>query len=328
MSDRRRVLLLVYPGFAELQVAAALDLLRERAALTVAAQRREPVRSEGGLAVMADATWGEVRGQRFDAVLVPGAVDLREAWQDDTLAALLAEAAQAATVVGAICGGPVLLHRAGLLAGRRWTTNFNAAQRASLGVPEAGWVDVDLVRDGPFVTARGHAHGRFALAVAEALGIDAAPLRRYVLQGAEPAPTGGPGPAFAALPEPGVVALDHLVLTVHDLRATIGFYTRALGMQEVTFGAGRKALAFGAQKINLHEAGREFEPKAQHPTPGSADLCFITDTPIEEYNKHLAALGIAVIEGPAARTGAVGPLWSIYVRDPDQNLIEIANRRN
>jgi catechol 2,3-dioxygenase-like lactoylglutathione lyase family enzyme len=125
-----------------------------------------------------------------------------------------------------------------------------------------------------------------------------------------------------------VHSLDHLVLTVRNLRATIDFYTRALGMTEVTFGAGRKALAFGTQKINLHEAGREFEPKADTPTPGSADLCFLTETPVEDHAKHLAALGIAVIEGPVARTGAVGPLWSIYVRDPDSNLIEIANLKS
>ena len=119
--------------------------------------------------------------------------------------------------------------------------------------------------------------------------------------------------------------LDHLVLTVRDLSATIAFYTRALGMREVTFGAGRKALAFGQQKINLHVAGHEFEPKAERPTPGSADLCFITTTPIEEFAQHLATQSIAIIEGPVARTGAAGPLWSIYVRDPDANLIEIAN---
>jgi catechol 2,3-dioxygenase-like lactoylglutathione lyase family enzyme len=122
-----------------------------------------------------------------------------------------------------------------------------------------------------------------------------------------------------------VASLDHLVLTVRDLRATIDFYTRALGMTEVTFGAGRKALVFGTQKINLHQAGKEFEPKADRPTPGSADLCFLTDTPVEDYAKHLAALGVPVIEGPVERTGAVGPLLSIYVRDPDANLIEIAN---
>ena len=122
-----------------------------------------------------------------------------------------------------------------------------------------------------------------------------------------------------------VASLDHLVLTVRDLQAAIDFYTRALGMQEVTFAGGRKALGFGTQKINLHLAGHELEPKAERPTPGSADLCFLTDTPVEQYAARLAALGVAVVEGPVARTGAVGPLRSIYVRDPDLNLIEIAN---
>ncbi len=122
-----------------------------------------------------------------------------------------------------------------------------------------------------------------------------------------------------------VNSLDHLVLTVRDLQATIDFYTRALGMQEVSFGGGRKALAFGRQKINLHLAGHEFEPKAERPTPGSGDLCFLTDTPVAQYVAHLATLGIEVIEGPVTRTGAVGPLLSIYLRDPDSNLIEIAN---
>jgi catechol 2,3-dioxygenase-like lactoylglutathione lyase family enzyme len=122
-----------------------------------------------------------------------------------------------------------------------------------------------------------------------------------------------------------VDSLDHLVLTVRDLQATIDFYTRALGMTEATFAGRRKALAYGTQKINLHQAGKEFEPKAERPTPGSADLCFLTTTPVEQYAAHLAALGIEVIEGPVARTGAVGPLLSIYLRDPDANLIEIAN---
>ena len=125
-----------------------------------------------------------------------------------------------------------------------------------------------------------------------------------------------------------VKSLDHLVLTVRDLQAAIDFYTRALGMQEVSFGGGRKALAFGAQKINLHLAGHEFEPKAQTPTPGSADLCFLTDTPVERYAAHLATIGIRVIEGPVARTGATGPLLSIYLRDPDSNLIEISNLKD
>jgi catechol 2,3-dioxygenase-like lactoylglutathione lyase family enzyme len=120
-------------------------------------------------------------------------------------------------------------------------------------------------------------------------------------------------------------SLDHLVLTVADIDASCAFYSRVLGMQLVTFGAGRKALAFGAQKINLHQAGREFEPKAQRPTPGSADLCFLTSVPLAAVQQHLATCGVPVLEGPVQRTGARGPILSVYIRDPDQNLIEIAN---
>ena len=122
-----------------------------------------------------------------------------------------------------------------------------------------------------------------------------------------------------------VKAIDHLVLTVSDLEATCAFYQRVLGMKVTTFGANRKALAFGSQKINLHEVGREFEPKANRPTPGSADLCFITDTPISNLVIHLQNHKIAIAEGPVIRTGAQGPMHSIYIRDPDQNLIEISN---
>lgn len=118
--------------------------------------------------------------------------------------------------------------------------------------------------------------------------------------------------------------LDHLVLTVADIDATIAFYTSALGMEEVTF-KNRKALRFGRQKINLHQAGKEFEPKAAHPTPGSGDLCFITKAPIEEVISHLRELHHPVEEGPVERTGAVGSIRSIYLRDPDLNLIEISN---
>jgi catechol 2,3-dioxygenase-like lactoylglutathione lyase family enzyme len=121
-------------------------------------------------------------------------------------------------------------------------------------------------------------------------------------------------------------SLDHLVLTVKDVDATIAFYTRAFGMHAVSFGEGRKALAFGAQKINLHQQGREFEPKAQEPTLGSADLCFLSPTPLVEIVEHLHACGIEIVQGPVRRTGAQGPILSIYVRDPDQNLIEVANR--
>ena len=124
--------------------------------------------------------------------------------------------------------------------------------------------------------------------------------------------------------------LDHLVLTVASIERTCDFYVRALGMAVETFGPNtpegrRKALRFGDQKINLHQAGREFEPKALRPTPGSADLCFIAATPLAEVVAHLERLGIAIEEGPVDRTGATGPIRSVYLRDPDANLIEIAN---
>ncbi|WP_313290487.1 VOC family protein [Stutzerimonas nitrititolerans] len=119
--------------------------------------------------------------------------------------------------------------------------------------------------------------------------------------------------------------LDHLVLTVADLDVTTDFYSRVLGMQAVTFGEGRKALAFGGQKINLHQAGREFEPKAERPMPGSADLCFIVATPLEKVIAHLERQGVAILEGPVRRTGATGPIRSVYLRDPDLNLIELSN---
>lgn len=121
-------------------------------------------------------------------------------------------------------------------------------------------------------------------------------------------------------------SLDHLVLTVADIEASCAFYSRVLGMEVVAFGQGRKALAFGAQKINLHQAGKEFEPKAQRPTPGSADLCFLTSVPLAEVQAHLATCGVTVTEGPVQRTGAQGPILSVYFRDPDLNLIEVSNR--
>ncbi|MEV6238583.1 VOC family protein [Lentzea sp. NPDC051838] len=118
--------------------------------------------------------------------------------------------------------------------------------------------------------------------------------------------------------------LDHLVLTVADLAGTIDFYS-VLGMEEVTFGDGRKALVFGQSKINLHEAGHEFEPKARQAVPGSADLCFITEDPLDEVIATLENHGIAILEGPVDRTGALGTIHSVYVRDPDGNLVEISN---
>jgi catechol 2,3-dioxygenase-like lactoylglutathione lyase family enzyme len=123
-----------------------------------------------------------------------------------------------------------------------------------------------------------------------------------------------------------VESLDHLVLTVGDLDAALEFYSSVLGMRVVTFGENRKALAFGRQKINLHLAGRELEPKAAVPVPGSADLCFLTVERLENVVDHLRSLGVPVIQGPVRRTGATGPIRSVYIRDPDGNLIEIANR--
>lgn len=120
-------------------------------------------------------------------------------------------------------------------------------------------------------------------------------------------------------------SLDHLVLTVEDIDVSASFYSEVLGMETITFGGGRKALSFGAQKINLHRRGRELEPKAHRPTPGSADLCFLTSVPLADVLAHLAKCGVAAIEGPVLRTGATGPILSVYFRDPDMNLIEVSN---
>ncbi|PWC47636.1 VOC family protein [Azospirillum sp. TSA6c] len=119
--------------------------------------------------------------------------------------------------------------------------------------------------------------------------------------------------------------IDHFVLTVASIEATCAFYSDVLGMEVVTFAGGRRALSFGAQKINLHEVGREFEPKAAHPTAGSDDFCLIADTPLEQVIAELQARGIAIEEGPVNRTGATGPIRSVYIRDPDDNLVEIAS---
>lgn len=120
-------------------------------------------------------------------------------------------------------------------------------------------------------------------------------------------------------------SLDHLVLTVRDMEKTIAFYRDVLGMRPERFGDGRMALKFGTQKINLHVAGREFEPKADTALPGTADVCFLTSTPIEQVARNLRDHGVPIVEGPVRKTGAQGPLNSVYVRDPDRNLVEISN---
>jgi catechol 2,3-dioxygenase-like lactoylglutathione lyase family enzyme len=117
--------------------------------------------------------------------------------------------------------------------------------------------------------------------------------------------------------------LDHLVLTVANIDATIDFYTEVLGMDLVKVD-GRKALAFGIQRLNLHQRGHEFEPKAAHPTPGSADLCFLTTTSLDTVMEYLKEQKVHIEAGPIERDGAIGKLRSIYLRDPDRNLIEIS----
>jgi len=120
-------------------------------------------------------------------------------------------------------------------------------------------------------------------------------------------------------------SLDHLVLTVQDIQTTCEFYSRVLGMQVVTFAEGRKALQFGNQKINLHQKGKEIDPKAQHPIPGSADLCFLTSMPLEHVIAHLQSCNVSLLLGPVEQTGATTSLVSLYFRDPDGNLLEVSN---
>jgi catechol 2,3-dioxygenase-like lactoylglutathione lyase family enzyme len=122
-----------------------------------------------------------------------------------------------------------------------------------------------------------------------------------------------------------IKSLDHLVLTVKNIEETCKFYSTVMGMEVQIFGEGRKSLHFGTQKINLHQIGNEFDPKANLPTPGSADLCFITDTPIVKVLQELDNHHISISEGPVVRTGAAGKIHSVYFRDPDMNLIEVSN---
>lgn len=120
--------------------------------------------------------------------------------------------------------------------------------------------------------------------------------------------------------------LDHVVLTTAHLEQCIDFYTRVLGMKLERFGAGRMALKFGGQKLNIHEKGKEFEPKATTPAPGALDFCLIASVPLDQVIARFNELGVAIIEGPVAKTGAAYPLRSVYVRDPDGNLVEISER--
>ncbi len=123
-----------------------------------------------------------------------------------------------------------------------------------------------------------------------------------------------------------LLRIDHFVLTVASLEATCAFYRRTLEMDVIHYGNGRVALGLGDAKINLHEAGREFDPKARMPSPGSGDFCLLTDTPVADIAEHLSTIGVDVEEGPVERTGAQGPILSIYFRDPDGNLVEVSNQ--
>ena len=134
-----------------------------------------------------------------------------------------------------------------------------------------------------------------------------------------------PAPDDPRVPPVTISGLDHFVLTVTDLDQAAGFYQRALGMRPVAFGTGRRALEFGASKINLHQAGHEISPHAARPAPGSADVCLVTTAPPDQVLAHFHAQHVAVEEGPVPRTGARGPIISVYIRDPDGNLIEIAS---
>ena len=118
---------------------------------------------------------------------------------------------------------------------------------------------------------------------------------------------------------------DHLVRTVHDIDRTCDFYARVLGMKAIAFQEGRTALQFGQQKLNLHAVGKEFEPKARNPTPGSANLCLITEISLDEVIQHMKDCAVEILDAPVKRTGAIGKILSIYLRDPDGNLIEVSN---
>ena len=141
-------------------------------------------------------------------------------------------------------------------------------------------------------------------------------------------PAGILQPLYTCVRKMNISHIDHLVLTVRDIDATLQFYESVLGMERETFGAGRVALKFGNQKLNLHRHGHEFEPKAKQPVPGSQDLCFITETDPAIFMAHVQSMGVEIIAGPVPRTGACGPIVSIYFRDPDGNLIEVARYEN
>jgi catechol 2,3-dioxygenase-like lactoylglutathione lyase family enzyme len=182
--------------------------------------------------------------------------------------------------------------------------------------------ELDVVRHNADLAARHGAALRRLLAGARSRLTDAA-AQAWTREPA--AGSGAQSPPPVSTPPVSISGLDHLVLTVTDMSQSIGFYQRVLGMRPVTFGVGRRALEFGTSKINLHLAGREIPPHAARPMPGSVDLCLVTSTSPERVLAHLDAEHVPVELGPVPRTGARGPITSIYVRDPDDNLIEVAS---
>ncbi|GAA2150018.1 hypothetical protein GCM10009760_43840 [Kitasatospora kazusensis] len=237
------------------------------------------------------------------------------------LAELIGERAEALVHLYASCdrsavyprlenGRPVVFHDR--FTGREYTPPEQDL-RAFLDITAANELDV-LAHNADLADRYGPALHRLFTRSRDLLS--AATWEACVQQLSRYAPDAGPGIR--------ITGLDHLVLTVADIEQTVDFYERVLGMRPLTFGEGRRALAFGTSKINLHQVGRELLPHATHPTPGSADLCLVTDTPQEHVLAHLSACGVPVEEGPVPRTGAQGAITSTYLRDPDGNLIEIS----
>lgn len=239
----------------------------------------------------------------------------------DLLAALIGEQAEALVYLYGSCDRAAVYPQLGrdrpLLFRDRFTgrerTVTDAELRAFVEITAANELDV-LARDDELATRHGQALYRLFDGARELLSAAAWAGCVRQLGPGRTEPVGGMR----------ITGLDHLVLTVADIERTIGFYQRVLGMNPVTFGEGRRALAFGTSKINLHQRGRELLPHAACPTPGSSDLCLVTDMPQAQVVEHLAACGIPVEQGPVPRTGALGPFTSTYLRDPDGNLIEIS----
>ncbi|WP_370220145.1 2-dehydropantoate 2-reductase [Kitasatospora sp. GAS1066B] len=280
--------------FTTLELAAPLDALAARlrhAGLTVALRTDEQAMLWDKLAFLAPFALLTTRHQASVGAL-------RGQHRSELLAVL-----DEVTAVARAAGAPVTAESV-----LSFFDRAPAAMNSSMQRDVAAGRPIELDAIGGAVLRAGAAHG-----------IDT-PLLACLVAELSSAPAAAAGVR--------ITSLDHLVLTVADVERTISFYQRVLGMRPVTFGAGRRALAFGSSKINLHQAGHELLPHAARPTPGSADLCLITDTPQQQVVAHLTACGVPMEEGPVPRTGAQGPITSTYLRDPDGNLVEISTYDN